>query len=573
MLDEGQRVLFEEQAVVEEEQGVLFEGKAVFDEGQGMFFEGKAVFEEEQGVLFEGKAVFEEEQGVLFEGKAVFEEEQAVFEEEKPVFEEEQPVFEEEKGVLFEEPRVSRLSRRVLQTFRALGLSITSLHGPNKEELKRTDVGTKWVYGCPLGMSGKRLSRWWAPLLLAVVWVAVGCHRKGAPIIVSEGKTFAELRAIKGDVKVQDTGADARAPYPRERLAEASEITLGDGGLAWLRRDVGGVLLASGPAHLLMHDDLIDLSRGRMFVDTSTGPAVRLKTPRGLVELSDGRTSVEVAADGNVTAYVLRGSARWGASGRAGPGELLSFDAQGTATIAPAIAWNDWTGGLATTDTSAEPTPFGVGTVGARPPGDKGKPRFSLVIQRLEVRVTVDHDFAVTEVDETFVNPSSATVEGIFSFRTPPGAVLQRFGVDRNGDMVWGRVKESAAAVAQYESNVYAGLDGESGPPHVDRTGRLLGAPLPHRAGHPKARRHTLHRVAAARGAARRKAALRLPDGSRRCAQLVATHRGAQRDARSRSRGRPSHSERDGRPAPGRARRDHGVRRGAARGSRRRAAR
>ena len=60
--------------------------------------------------------------------------------------------------------------------------------------------------------------------------------------------------------------------------------------------------------------------------------------------------------------------------------------------------------------------------MGARPPGDKGKPRFSLVVERLDVRVTVDHDFAVTEVDQTFVNPSSATVEGIFSFRTPPGA-------------------------------------------------------------------------------------------------------------------------------------------------------
>ena len=293
-------------------------------------------------------------------------------------------------------------------------------------------------------------------LVLVVVWAA-GCHGSPRAITISEGKTFAELRAIKGDVTVKDTDAAARAPYPRERLGEAAEVNLTDGGLAWLRRDAGAVLLVNGPAHLLMHDDVIDLTRGQTFVDTSGGPLVRLKTPRGLVELSDGRTSIEVAADGSVSAYVLRGSARLGTLGRAGPGEQLSFDAQGKANITPVVAWNDWTGGLATTDTSAEPAPFGVGTVGARPPGDKGKPRFSLVIQRLEVRVTVDHDLATTEVDETFVNPSSATVEGLFSFRTPPGAVLQRFGVDRNGEIVWGRVKESAAAVAQYESNVYAG--------------------------------------------------------------------------------------------------------------------
>ncbi len=326
------------------------------------------------------------------------------------------------------------------------------------------------MYGCPLDMTGNRSGgrAAWALGLLTlaiVVWLAEGCHRTAAPVIVSEARTFAELRAIKGDVQVQDTGGSARAPYPRERLAEATELTLADGGLAWLRRDAGAVLLVSGPAHVVMHEENIDLTRGRMFVDTSGGPPVRLNVPHGpkasgLVELSDGRTSVEVAEGGAVSVYVLRGGARYAvgaASGRAGPGEQLSFDAQGNASIAPVVAWNDWTGGLATTDTSAEPAPFGVGTVGARPPGDKGKPRFSLVIQRLEVRVTVDHDFAVTEVDETFVNPSSATVEGIFSFRTPPGAVLQRFGVDRNGDIVWGRVKESAAAVAQYESNVYAG--------------------------------------------------------------------------------------------------------------------
>ena len=35
--------------------------------------------------------------------------------------------------------------------------------------------------------------------------------------------------------------------------------------------------------------------------------------------------------------------------------------------------------------------------------------------------------------------------------------MLQQFGVDRAGDLVWGRIKESAAAAAQYQSNVYQG--------------------------------------------------------------------------------------------------------------------
>src|SRR5262249_8961322 len=106
---------------------------------------------------------------------------------------------------------------------------------------------------------------------------------------------------------------------------------------------------------------------------------------------------------------------------------------------------------------AAEPSPFGVGTVGARRPGDQGSPHFPLAIQRLDVRVTVERDFAITEVDEVFFNPSSEVVEGVYRFRTPEGATLARFGVDRDGVVVWGRVKEKQAAAAQYQANVYQG--------------------------------------------------------------------------------------------------------------------
>ena len=48
------------------------------------------------------------------------------------------------------------------------------------------------------------------------------------------------------------------------------------------------------------------------------------------------------------------------------------------AEAAPLLSWEDWTGGLATTDRAPEPAPYGVGTVGARRPGDQGAPRFPL---------------------------------------------------------------------------------------------------------------------------------------------------------------------------------------------------
>ncbi len=283
-----------------------------------------------------------------------------------------------------------------------------------------------------------------------------GCASSGKADLAKTG-SFAELRTIKGEVEIAEPGQGKRAPFPRERLGENTEIVVGASGLAWIRRDGGASWLVRGPAHLVIHDGQMKLDGGRAFVDGEDGPPVLVATPRGMLELEGARASVEVLADGSVEAYVLRGAARAPSGERSTSGEKLTLGLDGKAQRSAAVAWDDWTGGLATADPAAEAAPFGLGTVGARPPGDGGKPRFSLVVERLEVRVTVDHDLATTEVDETFVNPSTATVEGIYAFRTPPGAVLAKFGVDRDGGLVWGRVKESAAAKAQYERNVYQG--------------------------------------------------------------------------------------------------------------------
>ena len=290
---------------------------------------------------------------------------------------------------------------------------------------------------------------------LAVALVGAGCKSRGSLRGLSPNQTFAELRTIKGALVVSPPGEQGRKPYPRERIVEGEAVDVPEGGLAWMRRDGGATWLISGPAKLVVKSDAVELRTGRAFVDGEQGEPVSVVTPKGRLELSDARASVEVGKE--VTAYVLRGTARSGDAERASAGERLTLLGDGKVTRTAMLSWQDWTGGLGTADASADPAPFGIGTVGARKPGDQGQPRFSLVIQRLDVKVTIDHDFAVTEVDQTFVNPSVDTVEGIFSFRTPVGGTLQRFGVDRDGDLVWGRVKESEEAVRQYESNVFEG--------------------------------------------------------------------------------------------------------------------
>jgi len=290
-----------------------------------------------------------------------------------------------------------------------------------------------------------------------VVLLAAGCQRARA-VSLAERTTLAELRSVKGESTVASPGRPPRSPYRRERLVDGESVSVPAGGLVWMRRDGGATWLVSGPGEFVLKREAVELRAGRAFVDCELGEPARIDTAHGAIELSDARASIDVSA-GRASVYVLRGSARSARSGRVSPGELLELGPAAAVSRRPAVAWEDWTGGFATADASIDPAPFGIGTVGARPPGDEGKPRTSLVIQRLDVKVTIERDFATTEVDETFVNPTSDVVEGLFRFRTPAGAVLERFGVDRGGLLVWGRVQESKSAEVQYESNVYQGSE------------------------------------------------------------------------------------------------------------------
>lgn len=286
--------------------------------------------------------------------------------------------------------------------------------------------------------------------LLAVL-SCVGCKRDAGELATG---TTAELRSVKGKVEIRADGK-TRAPYPRDRLKSGDVVVIPEGGLTWMRRDGGATWLIAGPGEVTLREAKVKVSGGRAFVDTEQGEPVVVETPSGDVELSGARVSLEIG-EKESTAYVLRGSARGPAGRRAQTGEVLTLSGKRT-TVSPVLSWQDWTGGLGTADPSAAPAPFGIGTVGARKPGEKGTPRASLVIERLDVKVTIDHDIAFTEVDQTFVNPTSETVEGIFRFRTPKDATLSQFAVDRDGKLVFGRVRESRSATQVYESHVYEG--------------------------------------------------------------------------------------------------------------------
>src|SRR4249920_317351 len=138
---------------------------------------------------------------------------------------------------------------------------------------------------------------------LALVFLDASCQPRGSSGRLSPNQTFAELRTIKGALRVSAPGQQARKPYPRERIVEGEAVDVPEGGLAWMRRDGGATWLISGPAQLVVKNDAVDLRAGRAFVDGEQGEPVSVVTPKGRLELSDARASVEVGQQ--VTAYVL----------------------------------------------------------------------------------------------------------------------------------------------------------------------------------------------------------------------------------------------------------------------------
>ncbi|HEY8430804.1 MAG TPA: VIT domain-containing protein, partial [Sandaracinaceae bacterium] len=243
------------------------------------------------------------------------------------------------------------------------------------------------------------------------------------------------------------------------RASSESAVTTADRSLARVSLDLGPELLLGPSTELSVLDAMtVQLARGKVFAQTLPGEQLALRFAHGSLRCSDASLSAELEG-GTLTVYVVRGEVAWTRGderGIASPGEELVLGPSSAETRA-AVLWHDWTGGLARPGPGDASGPAGVGTLEARVPDEIGLARWPLVIRRLDVRVRIDEDLAVTEVDQLFFNPASETVEGLYRIRVPEGAVLQRFAVDRDDRLVDGYVRERAQARRSYEEQVYRG--------------------------------------------------------------------------------------------------------------------
>ncbi len=266
--------------------------------------------------------------------------------------------------------------------------------------------------------------------------------------------TVATVVPVRGATSLAGEGVPEVA-----RASGESAVATGERALARVTLDLGPQLLLGASTELTVIDAMtVQLARGRAFAEAGAGEQLEVRFAHGSLRCADASLSLDLEGEA-LRAYVVRGEVSWTRGderGVASPGEELVLGAS-SAEVHAATLWHDWTGGLARPGPSDGSGPEGVGTLEARVPDEIGLARWPLVIRRLDVRVRVERDLAVTEVDQLFFNPASEAVEGLYRVRVPEGAVLQRFAVDRDDRLVDGYVRERAQARQAYEQQVYRG--------------------------------------------------------------------------------------------------------------------
>jgi len=293
--------------------------------------------------------------------------------------------------------------------------------------------------------------------IVALAPLAVACRHD-----TTITETVAQVDPLRAGVTVE-SGRASTAVGGLTRLAPGAVVRTDGRGWALVRLDHGEVLLLDHDARVRVRDGRrVTLEAGRAWITGAPGgEAGTLDVGDAALRLQDARASVQRDAAG-ATVDVVRGEVAYDlgphrGAVRAGERGVLRAD---RATVAPRPLFDDWTGGLADDLAPGGAGPGagdGLGAVAARRPNETGAPRWPMVLQRLDARVTVLGDLAVTELEQSFFNPAADTVEGLYTLSVPRGAVLQRFAVDRRGRLVDGVVQERAAAAAAYQAQVYRG--------------------------------------------------------------------------------------------------------------------
>ena len=265
-------------------------------------------------------------------------------------------------------------------------------------------------------------------LLLTVLPLGLG----GCPQPPPPAPTVAWVQPSRSGVQTTRGGQTQEVPLAR-RVEADSEVRTPKESRASLFLDAGAWVLVDADSLVSVTDKGLAVKRGRVWVDARGTEALNLLAADGKVVLSAQNAGISLAVDegGGAQIYCAAGQVTWQAGGKGGrlqSGLSLLWKGGEAKETAQAL-WDDWTYGLAEPGPLRPLEPAGVGQLLARRSEQVGIARLPMIVRRHEVRVRIEGDLAVTEIEQTFFNSRSETVEGVYTVRLPETAILKEFAV------------------------------------------------------------------------------------------------------------------------------------------------
>jgi len=252
----------------------------------------------------------------------------------------------------------------------------------------------------------------------------------------ADGQSGVSIRAAGQGAFSPAVAGAVLAPGAALRTDERTRVRLdlSDGSVLVLNHATEIVLDGQTPRQ-------IQLPSGEVVADVAhleQGPRAVFTTPTGRVEVL-GTKFVLSATDELASVRVTRGTVRvHGAAGgeadvKAGEEGLMPKSAQVSVSpathLAESVSWSELGGRVEGTE---EPI-RGIGELRARRPGERQDRERPLTLAHHKATVRIVGNVARTEVEETFQNDSSETLEGIYRFPMPPDAQIASLSLEVDG--------------------------------------------------------------------------------------------------------------------------------------------
>jgi len=292
------------------------------------------------------------------------------------------------------------------------------------------------------------MGAWIVTCLLSTV---VFTFQVSMAVRAEETRAAVLISRIAGGAAAWD-GRAWRQLAPGDAVDTAQRMRTSSCGSAELR--IGGATFLLGPKTIAtVSANSMELMNGSANVTNGQGIKILISTPLATMSLGNGEALVAIDAQGSAF-QVIRGGAQVVATNGGDKKELHAGEAiRASRKDLSMVAFPEAVVAVLNKkpDAQAE-VAQSIGRLMVR--DSAGREADALEVRELRVHARIDGAVALTEIEQTFFNPTDRQAEGTFYFPLPAGASLSRFAMYVNGTLVEGELVDRERARSVYEEIV-----------------------------------------------------------------------------------------------------------------------